>query len=383
MYPSLKQWLDLPIPEKDVWTRHDAKDLWCLTPELAKEMKPLTSIAGDRADDRIRLARKVLDEQPPAARRERLRAAWSKRLGSIEPKGASQTEYRHAVTIGNVVMERFLLVENAGVRVPLLLLQPKGAKNAPVAVGLCEQGKEAFLKNNATEIAALLDAGLVVCLPDVRGTGETRAGDGRGRRTSATSISSMDLMLGQPLLGAQLRDLREVLRFLRDLKDPAIDPDRVALWGTSFAKTNPTDRDLGMPLELEPLPDHAEPLGGLLALLGGLYEDSVKAVIVQNGLTGYRTVLDSQFVYIPHDVIVPGALTSGDLCDVAAALAPRPLRIEGAVDGLNRRVQDALLKKVYEPTTRAYVGASAAERLGVSAEPTNVAAWLAKALTAK
>src|SRR5262249_15080215 len=175
----------------------------------------------------------------------------------------------------------------------------KAKGKTPVVVGVCQQGKGAFLKNNAAEIARLIESGVAVCLPDVRGTGETRAGSGRDRRTSATSISSTDLMLGQPLVGAQLRDLRSVLSFLRAHK--GIDANQIALWGTSFSKTNPTDRDLGMPLELEPLPDHAEPLGGVLALLGALNDDSVKAVIVQNGLTGYQTVLDSQFIYIPHD----------------------------------------------------------------------------------
>ena len=34
----------------------------------------------------------------------------------------------------------------------------------------------------------------------------------------------------------------------------------------------------------------------------------------------------------------PGALTAGDLCDVAAALAPRPLQLADVVDGQNRRV---------------------------------------------
>jgi dienelactone hydrolase len=383
MYPALKAWLDLPIPDKDVWTRHDGKDLWCLTAETAKEMKPLTVIAGERADERIRQARKQLEDLPLAARRERLRASWSKVLGNVAPKGDPKADLHAAQEGLNAGCDFITLEVEPGIVVPLVLLTPpKLTGKAPVVVGLCQQGKAVFLKNQAAEIAALLESGIAVCLPDVRGTGETRAGDGRGRRTSATGISATDLMLGQPLVAAQLRDLRSVLRFLRT--DKQIDADRVALWGTSFAKTNPTDRDLGMPLEIEPLPDHAEPLGGLLALLGGLYEDSVKAVIVQNGLTGYRTVLDSQFVYVPHDAIVPGALTAGDLCDVAAALAPRPLRIEGSVDGLNRRVPDAVLKKVYEPTTTSYAGASASESLGLRAEPGgDVAAWLVNAFGTK
>ena len=45
---------------------------------------------------------------------------------------------------------------------------------------------------------------------------------------------------------------------------------RIALWGDSFAPANPKDRPLAVPLEADPFPDLAEPLGGLLALFGCL-----------------------------------------------------------------------------------------------------------------
>ena len=46
-----------------------------------------------------------------------------------------------------------------------------------------------------------------------------------------------------------------------------------------------------MPLDADKQPDLAEPLGGLLALFGALYEDDVKAVYVRGGLDGYQSVL--------------------------------------------------------------------------------------------
>ena len=39
----------------------------------------------------------------------------------------------------------------------------------------------------------------------MRGTGETRPSDGRTRRSSATSLSSTELMLGGTLVGGRLR----------------------------------------------------------------------------------------------------------------------------------------------------------------------------------
>jgi len=49
-------------------------------------------------------------------------------------------------------------------------------------------------------------------------------------------------------------------------------------------------------------------------------------------------VLEDRFVYVPGDTIVPGILECGDIGEVIAALAPRPILLQGLVDGRNRRV---------------------------------------------
>ena len=107
---------------------------------------------------------------------------------------------------------------------------------------------------------------------------------------------------------------------------------RVALWGESFAPVNAPDADLKVPYPVAKRPAQSEPLGGLLVLLGALYEDDVRAVLVRGGLSDYRSVLETPYTYLPLDAVVPGALTTGDLPALAAALAPRPLRIEALVD---------------------------------------------------
>jgi hypothetical protein len=241
-------------------------------------------------------------------------------------------------------------------------------------VALAQGGKQAFLTKESTALAELLRAGVAVCLPDVRGTGETRPGDGRGRNSSATAHASSEWMLGQTLVGARLRDLRTVLRYLRGR--PELDAGRIALWGESFAPVNPPERNLAVPLDVEPAPDLAEPLGGLLALFGALFEDDIRAVCIHGGLSGYQTMLQSPFVYIPADCVVPGALAAGDLCDVAAALAPRPVRLTGLVDGLNRTVKADDLAAIYEPAQTAYRSAGAAKQFRIEVTtPAEKPAW--------
>src|SRR5258708_6300980 len=118
---------------------------------------------------------------------------------------------------------------------------------------------------------------------DLRGTAETQPTDSpRGRSSASTSRSATELTLGQTLLGARLRDLRSVLHYLRARTE--FDPRRVTLWGDSFARANPRERNLAVPLDADRLPEQAEPLGGLLALFGALFDDDICAVYARGGL---------------------------------------------------------------------------------------------------
>jgi dienelactone hydrolase len=381
-YPALKQWFDMPIPEKEYQERHKADELLCLTPEVRKELKPkpLYEVAGEIGAARAAAARERLTALKPEERRKRLREEWTKLLGDVEPREAKRLEAAAYGGLGHRgTKEQILLEVEPKVVVPLFLWIPPELTTAPrsLVVCVCQEGKAEFVKARAEALAALYEGGATLCLVDVRGTGETRPGDGRGRQSAATSISSTELMLGQTLLGERLRDLRTVLKYLHGRKD--IGADRLALWGDSLAPVNAADRDLKVPLDADKQPALAEPLGGLLALFGALYEDDVKAVHVRGGLVGYQSVLNSQFIYVPHDIIVPGALTAGDLCDVAAGLYPRPLRLEALVDGLNRRVKRDVLDQTYGPARNAYGDGKPQSALRLSEEPssdTDAAKWL-------
>jgi hypothetical protein len=320
-----------------------------------------------------------LAELEPEARRRQLRQDWTRLLGAVEPEANPKATEHGKQRLGEVTAERIALEVEPRIVVSLVLLSPprKEGSKLPVVVGIAQEGKQAFLQDRAEILAELLHGGAAVCLPDLRGTGETRPGSDRGRQSAATSISATELMLGQTLVGSRLRDLRSVLRYLRTRTD--LDATRLALWGDSFAPVNPKDRKLEVPLDADKLPAQAEPLGGLVALFGALFEDEVRALCVRGGLAGSDSVLQSSFCYVPHDAVIPGALTAGDLRDVAAALAPRPLRLEGLVDGLNRRVPNDVLARTYEPTRTAYRAAGAQDRLlivGEGDKADSTARWL-------
>jgi hypothetical protein len=111
-------------------------------------------------------------------------------------------------------------------------------------------------------------------------------------------------------------------------------------------------------------PPHAEPSGAILALLCALFEDGLHSVRACGRLAGYRTLLHSPFCHVPYDAL-PGALTAGDLDDVAAALAPTPLRLERLVDGLNRPLTGRERERFVERIRAAYRAGNAEASLQV------------------
>ena len=398
IHAAFERWFHIPGPRREDLPRHTVNELTCLTP-AERPMRPLFQIAREIGSRRASAARERRANLGPAERRQALRHDWAGLLGSPEPRkdpkvltvvdptgGALSAKDQRSgqqppegPSFDANVDRRALEVE-PGIVVPFVLLTPRKPSQGrrPVVVAVAQAGKQAFLERRTESIADLLAAGITVCLPDLRGTGETKPDEDRGRGSSATSLSSSELMLGQTILGARVRDLRSILRYLRTL--PELDGQRMALWGDSFAAANPQGKDLAAPLEIADSLPHAEPLGSLVVLLTALFEDDVRAVSARGGLAEFQSLLASPFIYVPHDVIVPGALTTGDLCDVAAALAPRPLQLAGLVDGRNRALTVEETAAALELVKAAY-GSAAAGRLSLPESSTGSSAkWLVGAL---
>lgn len=367
IYQALARWFGMAPPPSESGDRRPEAELACLTPELKARALPLRTAAAAIGSARAA----ATGERPGAAR---LRTLWRPLLGDVEPRGEPAARSLGEDALPGVRAARVALETEPGITVPLLLLTREGPGPHPVAVGLAQAGKAGFLRERAAEIASLLRRGVAVCLPDLRGCGETSPPGGRDRQTEATSLSATERMLCGCMLGARLRDLRAVLRWLRGPGGA----ERIALWGDSFSPTNPTgfrDPLLGE----EPPPPLSEPGGGILALLGALFEPEVRAVSAAGTLNGCAALLDDTACWAPQDALVPGAVAAGDLPRVAAALAPRPLRLERLVDGRNVPAPAGHVRARFEPALRAY--AARPDRLELlPEEKRDVAAWLAAGL---
>jgi dienelactone hydrolase len=377
IYPVLERWFQIPAPQAEFQQRRSADDLLCLSGAEVDDLdsKPVHQLADQRAQGQISEFRRQLQSRSLPEQRQALRSAWSRILGDCEPYPIRRAELRGMETVANIRIERRLLHGEDDVRLPMLLLIPDGSETArvPLVVAVAEFGNSAFLEHRADLLAALLDGSVAVCLPDLRGCGESRPGDDRGRRSAATAISATELMLGRTLVGLQLQDLRSVLSYLR--RRPEFDVQRIALYGDSFAPVNADERPVEVPLDAAQ-PQLAAPLGALWALLGGLFEEDLAVVSARGGLASFRSALQSQFLHHPHAVMIPGVFMAGDLPDLAAVLTPRPVWIAHCVDGLNRRVPAAEASRIYASAGNAPLVVSTDRH-----SDQDLAAWLLKHLS--
>ncbi|MBK9168390.1 MAG: acetylxylan esterase [Bryobacterales bacterium] len=345
LYPLLQRWFGIALPsardlailpdsllgtnpQREEARRQEAQrrrphaDLLSMTPQASAQVRrrKMHELARDLGERYLREARAAGGDL-----RDRMRPM----LGDIEPARPQAQTYR-TETLPNGRLEAVALRVEDGIDVPLLLLTPRGARRAPVVVAVAQGGKARFLAHRGAEIEALLRAGAAVCLADVRATGETWPGE-----SAVQSLAQREFDLGRNLMGSRLKDLRTVLAYLRTRPD--VDARRVAVWGESFAPPNPAPLFLDE-LESESGPQiqhRADPTGAHLALLAALYEPGVRAVAARGGLSSYLSVLDDAVTYVPMDAVVLGILKAGDVEDLAAAIAPRPVLREGTVNGRN------------------------------------------------
>lgn len=328
VHAAFKRWFGLEVkdsPEdRASLKKRSAEELRCV-PEGEKLPSALPVIAA-LAQRRSETFVQSIADLTAGERRHKLRAAWSQRLGNVEPylltSHTSTVEEREGLRI-----ERFLLSGPRQSQIPLLVLRKSGQDRLPVVVAVAQYGKEFILRQRADDVAALLQRN-AVCLVDIRETGEGVLGSYRGRRSEATDRSSSLQMLGETAMGVKLRDLRSVIAWLRNRPDLAA--DRPAIWGDGMQVAeselaNSRRRDVrppfAMPLELEQR-EAVDALGGTLALLAGLYEDRAAALVVRSGLLRYQSYFHSPFLTSPHDLALPGGATCGDLLYLREQLVP-------------------------------------------------------------
>jgi len=335
--PLLGDWFGIPAPAPA--ERRSDSQLRCWTPSLKRALGPraVHAIARDLASTRLAAARRDYESLGSADAVSALRMRLADILGPVEPSVPRSSVAEGETGRGGSRPEDVEITSEPGVRIGLRLRLPsRSASSRPrVVLGLAQDGARALLRNRRRVVRGLLDAGLAVCLVDVRGAGRSGHDDAtRGRHSLATEIAASEAMLGHSLLGARLLDARSALAYLRG--HTGLDTSRIAVWGDSLAPPNlPTD-DVCVPFDAGASPTLSEPLGPTLALLLAVFEPDVRAVIACGGLISFASLLDGPFCHVPRDVVVPGMLAVADVADLLVALSGVPVRVEAPTDGRNR-----------------------------------------------
>ena len=315
----MRRWLlgvDDAIVEGTLPIEKDA-DLTC-----TETGQVLSSLKGKSAFDLVADREKELAAARPklsvAELREKVRSLWN-RAPRVSPESKSElgSFQRDQIRITKGVLE-----SDPGVKVPYLtfaLSEPKPGRSMVYAAG---EGKAAAGAKGGP-VERLARDGARVTAPDLRGFGETAGSDFKE--------SFLAFHLNQPLLGRRVQD---VLQFVTK---------GVHVVGTGAAA---------------PAALHAAALN-----------EDIAEVTLEGMLVSWASVARTPMSKNQLTNVVPGALKIYDLPDLAAAIAPRPLTIRGAVDAAGKPVSQAELEEAWAPARAAYKAAGAEKNLVLEAKP--------------
>lgn len=333
IYPTFKRWFGMNVPEEKIPERRLPAELQCLT-DAVKRTPAHTQIL-EAARTRIEAVRAELSRMPAPSRLAFLRERYSRALQLPPPQAYQLRDCGREDSASRTILKRVLTTE-ADIAVPLIVIVPKQKKPVPVVAAIAQEGKKCFLQERAEAVEKLLAGGIAVCVPDLRGCGETDPDGDRSWFGKATEISSSELMLGRTQLGNRLHDLLAVQSFLATL--PELNAAKLALWGDSSAAVNPPGFN-DPPLRTQPAAAIGEPGAGLLVLLGGLFNPAVRVVFARRTLASWLSVLEMPFVHLPHDIIVPGIVDAGDIRDLTDALSHCKIAMSNLIDGRNMEIR--------------------------------------------
>ena len=226
---ALERWLGIAGVD-DREDRRDEGLLLCGEPEIlllrhqdTKKGEGGSETAGSKQDSYLEVIRGIGQERTEAFRRsveglgeearmEKVREAWQGMLGDVEPDPKAEVVESREEDQGDLKVEWFGLRTNDVVTVPVVLMGKGEAKRVTVVVSAA--GKAQVMVDRGEEIEELLQDG-AVCLLDVRGVGELEPEEARTFRSRCAGRASTALMVGETVVGIQLRDLRTVIAHLR------------------------------------------------------------------------------------------------------------------------------------------------------------------------
>ncbi len=191
IHPAFEKWFGIKAQEYS--KRLPADVLQCLTAEAEEQFKPQSVwVLADYSEarewrERTRVRGKKAAVVPMAELQ-----LWTPLLGLDVRRGGNIETVDEGEWLTPLRQKTQVVRHPQEPRpaVPLRWLLPAGAKQGtPVVVAIAQEGKAGFLQHRTAAIARLLQAGVSVCLPDLRGAGEMRSPGARADEPAATPAS--------------------------------------------------------------------------------------------------------------------------------------------------------------------------------------------------
>lgn len=233
-------------------------------------------------------------------------------LGGFPDRNAARSRYVRGLNWKGHRLQHWALNPEPEVCVPAVLCLPgpqlASAHRRGVVI-VDESGKQHAFARGLVE--RLLEKGMVVLAIDYRGAGET-AGTvpsiGYGPAVPDYNLSNYALLVGRPLAGMRVHDVRCALDLLE--QHPEANVHSMAIVGRGR--------------------------GALAAMLAGALDDRVAATVLEDLFASW--VFPEEFVDIGISSLIPRVLTAGDIQHFAACMAPRDALLLNPVDGRRRRL---------------------------------------------
>ena len=261
--------------------------------------------------------------------------------GYKEPSVHDEPVFTGRTQKDGYAIEKYFVKGEGDYAIPYLLLTPDNPNNKAV-IYLHPSGKAgAIEENNETEW--LVEQGFTVLIPDLLGIGELGDGDFKGDAHIANISYNMwftAMQIGRSIVGVQTSDVVKLALLLK--------------------QRNKIEHIYGIAREeMSPVLLHA-----------AAFNSVISRVAIINSYSSYRSFIINRF-YEPRFVhsLVPGALTSYDLPDLASTLAPAKLLIVGMTDA-NRQVNKEEISKDLEVIKDAYQLKNAKDQLEITPQRT-------------
>jgi cephalosporin-C deacetylase-like acetyl esterase len=335
-YAWLARWLkgekdERPEPDIQIAT---AQDLQCTSSGQVVDLPDAETVFSL---NRMRAAQ----IRRPTLSPDGLRARVRELTGYTAVEGPVTQRSYGAILRDGYRIEKLTYESEPGIQVPALMFLPQtgGALKKPAMLYLNGRGKAAGVSE---DVEPMVKAGFIVLSLDARGTGETQvsteknAGD-FGRYFGDFDSAMTAIIIGKTMPGMRALDISRGV----DLLLARQDVDGANIFG--FGKDT----------------------GAVPMLYAAVLDNRIRRLALEGMLVSYDSIVSRRIHQLVFEEVVPSALKYYDLPDLAGGLAPRPLWIVNAVNGLGHPLASREVGDAYAGATRAFAAAGAGQQIHV------------------